>query len=460
MKKTYILIFLTFLFLGCNDFLEPKSQDQVIPKHVEQLKELLLGEIIQEKEDFLRYLPLMTDDFEDRDGTMYEFRNEYWGYYTWQQEPEDARDNVTIADKAWEKLYHTIFVCNIIIHDIPDLEGTEEEKNKLLAETHFIRAQAYFCLVNLYGEPYENAEQARTALGVPINHETTILNKRYTRSTLAEVYTLIESDLKESIRQFKSVEWEKNFARPSLDVAYLLASRFYLYKKEYQLAKNYTDSIIQNNRYQFYDLVNTPASEYSWFLHGSNPEIMFCYGVVNFEHISTTAKAGVYIVSNSLKNLFITGDLRKASFMNPDIKPHKYNKGISTCYGNTYRWAEVYLNRAEALVYLDDWQSAIGDINALREKRVKGNYQIAATDKDDALLKVREERRRELCFEGQRWFDLRRYGMPELRHTFTASGLPREYVLQEKSKAYTLPIPRSIRQQNTIIENVNRPVQN
>ena len=104
MKKTYILIFLTFLFLGCNDFLEPKSQDQVIPKHVEQLKELLLGEIIQEKEDFLRYLPLMTDDFEDRDGTMYEFRNEYWGYYTWQQEPEDSRDNVTIADKAWEKL--------------------------------------------------------------------------------------------------------------------------------------------------------------------------------------------------------------------------------------------------------------------------------------------------------------------------------------------------------------------
>ena len=295
MKKTYILIFLTFLFLGCNDFLEPKSQDQVIPKHVEQLKELLLGEIIQEKEDFLRYLPLMTDDFEDRDGTMYEFRNEYWGYYTWQQEPEDSRDNVTIADKAWEKLYHTIFVCNIIIHDIPDLEGTEEEKNKLLAETHFIRAQAYFCLANLYGEPYENAEQARTALGVPINHETTILNKRYTRSMLAEVYTLIESDLKESIRQFKSVEWEKNFARPSLDVAYLLASRFYLYKKEYQLAKNYTDSIIQNNRYQFYDLVNTPASEYSWFLHGSNPEIMFCYGVVNFEHISTTARAGVYL---------------------------------------------------------------------------------------------------------------------------------------------------------------------
>lgn len=460
MKKTYILTLLTLLFLGCNDFLEPKSQDQVIPKHVDQLKELLLGEIIQEEEDYLNRIPLMTDDFGDRDGRTYEYRNDYWGYYTWQQEPEDSRDNVTKNDEAWDKLYHTIFVCNIIIHDTPNLEGTEEEKNKLLAETYFIRAQSYFCLANLYGEPYENAEQAQTALGVPINHETTILNKRYTRSTLAEVYGLIESDLKESMKRFQEIEWEKNFVHPSLDVAYLLASRFYLYKKEYQLAKSYTDSIIKNNRYQFYNLTSAPTSEYSWFLHGSNPEIMFCYGTANFNYIYTTSGAAVYVASSSLKNLFGTGDLRRASFISKDIQPHKYNDGIPTCYGNTYRWAEVYLNRAEALVYLNDWESAIDDINALRKNRIKGDYQIEATDKDDALLKVREERRRELCFEGQRWFDLRRYGMPEIRHTFTVNGVPTEYVLQEKSKAYTLPIPQSIRRQNTIIENVNRPVQN
>ena len=33
----------------------------------------------------------------------------------------------------------------------------------------------------------------------------------------------------------------------------------------------------------------------------------------------------------------------------------------------------------------------------------------------DALLT--EERRKELCYEGQRWFDLRRYGMPSIQHT-------------------------------------------
>ena len=47
----------------------------------------------------------------------------------------------------------------------PSMHGTDEEKNQLLAETYFMRAQAYFELINLYGEPYESAEQAEKASG-------------------------------------------------------------------------------------------------------------------------------------------------------------------------------------------------------------------------------------------------------------------------------------------------------
>ena len=96
MKKIYIILaILVLLTQGCNDFLEPESQDKVVPKTVSHLRELLLGEIIQNKKDYTEYLSVMTDDFADQDGNQYEYRNQLWGYYTWQREPEE--------DEIWRR---------------------------------------------------------------------------------------------------------------------------------------------------------------------------------------------------------------------------------------------------------------------------------------------------------------------------------------------------------------------
>lgn len=61
---------------------------------------------------------------------------------------------------------------------------------------------------------------------------------------------------------------------------------------------------------------------------------------------------------------------------------------------------------------------AITTMNALLEKRYdKGNIpSFSGLSGDDLIAKIREERRKELCYEGQRWFDLRRYGMPSIQH--------------------------------------------
>ena len=340
------------------------------------------------------------------------------------------------------------------------MHGTDEEKNQLLAETYFLRAQAYFELINLYGEPYESAEQAEKALGVPINEEITIMDNIYSRETLAKVYAKIESDLHESITRFKNTEWTKNVVHPSLDVAYLFASRLHLYKKEYQSAKNYADSVINNERYQLYDLHTAGLTSYSYFINRNNPEIMFCYGMVSFDFIyNYSSTYATYLVSDKLISLFSNDDLRKTTFWDKNKKPHKFSSTNSQSYGNTYRLSEAYLNRAEALVFLGKWESAITDINTIREKRIKNDYEITATNREDALNKVWEERRRELCFEKHRWFDLRRQGMPELRHIFTNGGSRKEYILPTGSKSYTLPIPKKIREQNKIIVNIERPEQ-
>lgn len=52
-------------------------------------------------------------------------------------------------------------------------------------------------------------------------------------------------------------------------------------------------------------------------------------------------------------------------------------------------------------------------------------------------------------FEGHRWFDLRRYGMPELTHIyFVKTGEKEILTLQEEDPRYVLPIPPSALEYN------------
>ena len=89
-------------------------------------------------------------------------------------------------------------------------------------------------------------------------------------------------------------------------------------------------------------------------------------------------------------------------------------------------------------------------MNNLRRCRLDPKVYVEKTSADfsngQALLKfIWEERRRELCFEeAMRFWDLRRQGMPELKHKWYSSWDKYEtYTLPQGSKNYVLSIPRS-----------------
>lgn len=69
-----------------------------------------------------------------------------------------------------------------------------------------------------------------------------------------------------------------------------------------------------------------------------------------------------------------------------------------------FRMAEVYLNYAECLIELGRNTEALQYINMTRERALLP----PATGKD-IRAEYEQERQIELCFEGQRWFDLRRW---------------------------------------------------
>ena len=97
-------------------------------------------------------------------------------------------------------------------------------------------------------------------------------------------------------------------------------------------------------------------------------------------------------------------------------------------------------------------------MNELRKKRIEGYEDVNITDPVALLDTIRKERRLELCFEGHRWFDLRRYGMPEIKHVYQESETAPKmvYTLKEKDRMYTLPIPPSVMEKNRqLVQNVS-----
>jgi hypothetical protein len=91
-----------------------------------------------------------------------------------------------------------------------------------------------------------------------------------------------------------------------------------------------------------------------------------------------------------------------------------YNFNIqpySSCQWVAFRLGEVYLNYAEAEVALGNSGEALTYLNKIRQRA----GMPAITGSGTSLMNlIRHERRIELCFEGHRYFDLRRWGMAEI----------------------------------------------
>ena len=192
---------------------------------------------------------------------------------------------------------------------------------------------------------------------------------------------------------------------------------------------------------------------------------------------------GMFPASKALLAMYIDGDLRLDDtdgayirYLGADFTlmsgggRYTQYKGYSTSYtgmhGKAIRTVEAYLNRAEAYAMNGESQKALDDINMIRRNRfTPETYTVlSGLSQELTLQEVKNERRRELCFEGHRWFDLRRWDRPSITHTFTPNvetpDILETYVLEENDPAYTLPIPEEVYERDSDIENISRPVRN
>ncbi|MDE5612292.1 MAG: RagB/SusD family nutrient uptake outer membrane protein, partial [Odoribacter sp.] len=498
MRKNNIkwsMLLLALCMFGCSDFLKESSQDEVRPATTNDLEQLLLGEGYLRDENIADYLDLLTDDVENHysdDVNLQGILPAGAPIFTWQKDMyERMAQNNTYGRDTWERLYGKIKGCNVVLDALENVSGSDGAKLNLRGQALAMRAFYYFTLVNLYGQPY-NAENVdiKKSPGVPLILESAVKDDFPPRTSVAEVYERVEKDLLEALPLIEQYG-QGNYKMRVTDLfIHTLLSRMYLYMENWEKTVTHADYVIERtpalinlkDHYEYNEYYGVTLAEEGYVYGIGSMELIWGYSdrkeYSTYFHSTQLnyfkLQYAVYAVSASLKNLYVSGDLRSDCYYQPyaigiDWSVATQIRGLlfgtktpssSLAHpGKGMRVAELYLNRAEAKIRLAQKnsdaqleQEALDDLNYLRAHRFSAPYaEVKMEDVascviekeegiSDLLQFCREERRRELSFEDHRWFDLRRYGMPEIIHTLSVTeGQTTEYRLPAKSNRYVLP---------------------
>lgn len=491
MIRYIVFIGLFLVSVSCSDFLEPKSQNEYVPENAVSLNEMLLGEAYAKPNasNCLFSLQTILDDDVACSTLPYPIYQEqylegYHALFSWQPDMFVTLENVVMYDNVWKAYYDLILGCNAALDYIDDMVGTEDEIAVVKAQAYALRALYYFNLVNLFGEPYSHNQEA---LGVPLKLTSELTTDYPSRNTVGEVYEQIVRDLDAAEENYLALPEEEQYRqnyRTSLPMVQLLKSRVFLHMERWAEAAEYANKVITEWNFSLVDLNTLPTpterEPYYNFVSYDCSETIWMYGQIqdatNYVEVVTedennTIRRHQFCASESLLNGYVAGDLRKekyivTEFEDPSIylpwgKTYISSEHIaasSTEFGVAFRLAEAYLNLAEGAALSDDPETARNAINTLREKRfTPETYSPMPELTGDELVEfIRQERRLELCYEGFRWFDLRRYGMPSFSREWRVEGeLVAVYTLAEDDPSYTLPIPEDVLEMNSnLVQNV------
>ena len=498
MKRYLILMLCVLLFNSCGKFLEEFSQDLAYAESCADLDEILIGNGYMEQPEgfteasiygngYYPYIHVMDDDVImtvfKKDGSTDVINNivSYKNFYDWSDQLTiNPKTDEEWEDKDWEKMYSHIAYLNVIIAHVKKFSHDSVEiRNRVEGEARFLRGAYYYLLTNLYANPYVK-ESASSDMGVPLNLTEDIVDVYYKRNSMEECYRVIVEDLKVAADKLKGVT-QPTIYRVNELATRILLSRVYLYMGEWQLALDECQKALALEGVELMDLKSFPGREGErYVLDNKNSEIVFTQGYSatntfynNMAYFCTCTFSGSEDLI-SLYNRFEgqqIKDLRLDAFFevigDEQYKVSKVGEKVYDCF--VIRSAELYLNKAEAEAMLDKAE-AIQTIKTLLNNRFEGGIpDIDGLSGKDLVSFIRDERRRELCFEAHRWFDLRRYAVspkyPEkksIRHTaYDIKGkLEGDYVLKPygEDPAWVLPIPgyEIVYNQGNLVDNPQR----
>ena len=360
----------------------------------------------------------------------------YNNIYKW----VDHRSETSNSGYApWYFYYRILANANMIINNIENASGSQDEKDIIKGQALLYRAWCHFNLVQLFAKRYV-AGSTNDQMGVPI-----MLTNNFDgqpRNTVGEVYTQVNLDLDQAISLLGTYV-RPNKSHMNINVARGVKARVAL------AMQNWSEAASLAAQARTGHTLMSTAAYTSGFNDYTNNEWMwgstvipdqttyfysyFAYMSRNFS--STNIRGNPKAINTLLYNdpIFTATDVRKANF-DPTgqhtalalpssfaRKPYTSQKYLAAGQADSrgdvvyMRAAEMYLIEAEAYARMGSHETeALLALNTLRQARetVPANY-VASTNTGQALIdEIMLNRRLELWGEGFRFTDLKRLNLP------------------------------------------------
>ncbi len=438
--KVICLLVLVSVLPACNEYLEETPDNRVELNTLQKASQLLTNGYSSGSYSFTEW---MGDLVSFTLGTSKQ--PQYTEAYQWEDGTAISQDTPTYY---WTSAYEAIAHANEVLSVIDELPGDEDRREAVKAEALLIRAYGHFMLVNLFAKHY-NAVSADTDLGVPyVEEPETEFIKQYERNTIAEVYDKVERDMLEGIAlvndAFYANSGKYHFNK---NAALALASRFYLFKGDYEKCLEYSSQLLGSNPEAFVkdmaalqqQKINT--EDYVRLLNSPNEEanLLLIRQITNFHlNVGFWPSSAIYqslFQNNPFNEDDIRGDpayvrgedglsLTRFEFLF-ERSSLTSNVGFNYTIILAFRGEEVLLNRAESYVMQNRFPEAIADLRVLAAKRYGSDVKVSletlqnyygTTNSQEACMNyIRTERMKEFMHEGLRWFDIKRDNV-EVRH--------------------------------------------
>lgn len=328
-----------------------------------------------------------------------------------------AADNPEVTS-MWTALYRQIDRDNVVLQRVPQLTGVPAATaNEIMGQAYFLRALSYHNLVKFWGDipmplaPVVSASDAG----------------KYTRATVAQVYTQIVSDLDNAAKLITNTS---NTRLATVRAVSALRARVAFYRADYPTALAAANVVLAGRdtlTVAYGDLFSTVGSNttediFRISFTASQSNSLGYYWLQAGRHEAR--------VTSNLYNAYEAGDVRKALTATPrssgstTYQGNKFPTTAGTEHPHVIRLAELVLIKAEVLARQNDLAGSVAEYNKVRV-RAGLKAHVLGTDvktQSDVLAAILKERRLELALEGDRWPDLVRLGIAGTVKTLAKPG--------------------------------------